>query len=235
MTNKYLAFPIFLVVMGLMFAVTFGAPGTFLTGLTESLVGWIGDWAARGLEAVAAPEWVTSLVGDGVIAGVGGVLVFLPQILLIFLFMSVLEDSGYMARAAFITDRLLRKFGLSGRSFHPDADGLRLHDHGDHRRARRGERARPADDDSADAVHELWRAAAGLRTVHGGVFPEQPGAGGAEPVRAGDADDDRVRAGAAQDGVSRGRFPVPDGAAALPRAARAQRAQAAVGPARRTS
>ena len=118
-TNKYLAFPIFLVVMGLMFAVTFGAPGTFLTGLTESLVGWIGDWAARGLEAVAAPEWVTSLVGDGVIAGVGGVLVFLPQILLIFLFMSVLEDSGYMARAAFITDRLLRKFGLSGRSFIP--------------------------------------------------------------------------------------------------------------------
>ena len=118
-TNRYLAFPIFLIVMGLMFAVTFGAPGTFLTGLTESLVGFIGDQASQGLAAIAAPEWIRSLVCDGVIAGVGGVLVFLPQILLIFLFMSVLEDSGYMARAAFITDRLLRKFGLSGRSFIP--------------------------------------------------------------------------------------------------------------------
>ena len=105
--------------MGLMFAITFGPVGTFLTGLTESLVGLIGEWAGAGLTAVAAPEWVCSLVQDGVIAGVGGVLVFLPQILLIFLFMSVLEDSGYMARAAFITDRLLRRFGLSGRSFIP--------------------------------------------------------------------------------------------------------------------
>ena len=118
-THKYLAFPIFFAVMGLMFAITFGPIGTFLTGLTESLVGLIGEWAGAGLTAVAAPEWVCSLVQDGVIAGVGGVLVFLPQILLIFLFMSVLEDSGYMARAAFITDRLLRRFGLSGRSFIP--------------------------------------------------------------------------------------------------------------------
>ncbi len=118
-THRYLAFPIFLAVMGLMFAITFGSIGTFLTGLTESLVGWIGDLAGAGLAAASAPEWVTSLVLDGVIAGVGGVLVFLPQILLIFLFMSVLEDSGYMSRAAFITDRLLRKFGLSGRSFIP--------------------------------------------------------------------------------------------------------------------
>ena len=118
-THKYLAFPIFFLVMGLMFAVTFGPIGTFLTGLTEDLVGLIGQWAGAGLAAVSAPEWVVSLVQDGVIAGVGGVLVFLPQILLIFLFMSILEDSGYMARAAFITDRLLRKFGLSGRSFIP--------------------------------------------------------------------------------------------------------------------
>ena len=118
-THRYLAFPIFFAVMGLMFAITFGPIGTFLTGLTESLVGLIGEWAGAGLTAVAAPEWVCSLVQDGVIAGVGGVLVFLPQILLIFLFMSILEDSGYMARAAFITDRLLRRFGLSGRSFIP--------------------------------------------------------------------------------------------------------------------
>jgi ferrous iron transport protein B len=69
------------------------------------------------LSAAAAPDWVRSLILQGVIAGVGGVVVFLPQILMIFLFLSILEDSGYMSRAAFITDRLLRRFGLSGRSF----------------------------------------------------------------------------------------------------------------------
>ena len=67
----------------------------------------------------SAPAWIRALLVDGVLAGVGGVLVFLPQILIIFLFMSILEDSGYMSRAAFITDRLLRRFGLSGRSFIP--------------------------------------------------------------------------------------------------------------------
>ena len=118
-THKYLAFPIFFLVLGLMFALTFGAFGAWLTGLTEALVEGIGVWAETALTTAQSPEWVSSLVLDGVIAGVGGVLVFLPQILLIFLFMSVLEDSGYMARAAFITDRLLRKFGLSGRSFIP--------------------------------------------------------------------------------------------------------------------
>ncbi len=118
-THKYLAFPIFFAVMALMFAVTFGPIGTALSNGTEALVSQLGAWAAAGLEAVHSPEWVRSLVQSGVIAGVGGVLVFLPQILLIFLFMSILEDSGYMARAAFITDRLLRRFGLSGRSFIP--------------------------------------------------------------------------------------------------------------------
>ena len=119
MTHKYLAFPIFLAIMGLMFALTFGPVGNFLTGLMEALVAWVTDLAAAGLEAAHSPAWATGLLLDGVIAGVGGVLVFLPQILLIFLFMSILEDSGYMSRAAFVTDRLLRKFGLSGRSFIP--------------------------------------------------------------------------------------------------------------------
>ncbi|MBP3410302.1 MAG: ferrous iron transporter B, partial [Clostridia bacterium] len=94
-THKYLAFPIFFVVLALMFIITFGQIGSTLTGLTESLVESIGSWAETALMAAASPEWVRSLVLDGVIAGVGGVLVFLPQILLIFLFMSVLEDSGY--------------------------------------------------------------------------------------------------------------------------------------------
>ena len=119
MTHKIFAFPIFAAVMALMFAITFGPVGSFLNAVMESLIGWIDGWATAGLTAARAPVWVLSLISDGVIAGVGGVLAFLPQILLIFLFMSILEDSGYMSRAAFITDRLLRKLGLSGRSFIP--------------------------------------------------------------------------------------------------------------------
>ena len=120
MMNKYLAFPIFLAVMALMFALSFGPVGSFLTTLMDALVNNVlGAAASAALMAGGAPQWVYSLVIEGIIAGVGGVLVFLPQILLIFLFMSILEDSGYMSRAAFITDKLLRKMGLSGRSFIP--------------------------------------------------------------------------------------------------------------------
>ena len=119
-TNKYLAFPLFFIVLAVMFWVTFGPIGTFLTGLMEALVNDVIGAGAKSLMSwLEAPAWLSSLVSDGVIAGVGGVLVFLPQILLIFLFLSILEDSGYMSRAAFITDRPLRRLGLSGRSFIP--------------------------------------------------------------------------------------------------------------------
>ncbi len=120
MTHKVFAFPIFFAVLALMFALTFGSFGTSLCDAVEGFITeGVTVWAEQALTAISSPEWVKSLVLDGVIAGVGGVLVFLPQILLIFLFLSILEDSGYMARAAFITDRLLRKLGLSGRSFIP--------------------------------------------------------------------------------------------------------------------
>ena len=119
-TNKYLAFPLFLVVLAVMFWVTFGPIGTFLTDLMDALMNDVIGAGAKSLMAwLDAPEWLSSLVSDGIIAGVGGVMVFLPQILLIFLFLSVLEDSGYMSRAAFITDKPLRRLGLSGRSFIP--------------------------------------------------------------------------------------------------------------------
>ncbi len=120
MTHRVFAFPIFLFVMGLMFAVTFGPVGQSLSDGMEYLINDILGAGVQGLlAAAAAPQWIESLVLTGVIAGVGGVVTFLPQILMIFLFLSILEDSGYMSRAAFITDRLLRRFGLSGRSFIP--------------------------------------------------------------------------------------------------------------------
>lgn len=76
-------------------------------------------WLRGALTAISVAPWLISLVADGIIKGVGGVLTFLPQIALLFLFLSVLEDSGYMSRAAFIMDRLLRRFGLSGKAFIP--------------------------------------------------------------------------------------------------------------------
>ena len=119
-TNKVLAIPMFLLMMLAVFALTFGPPGTFLSDGVDVLInGHLAVWVEGLLTAGNTAPWLISLVCDGIIGGVGGVLTFLPQIALLFLFLSLLEDSGYMARAAFIMDRLLRRFGLSGKAFIP--------------------------------------------------------------------------------------------------------------------
>ena len=118
-TNRYLAVPTFLMMMLAMFAITFG-PGQALADGVDALIGGVfAEWVRSFLAAAGVAPWVESLLVDGVIAGVGGVLTFLPQIAILFIFLSFLEDSGYMARAAFIMDRLLRRFGLSGKAFIP--------------------------------------------------------------------------------------------------------------------
>ena len=118
-TQKWLAVPVFLLMMLLMFAVTFG-PGQLLADGVDALIGgWFAGLVRTVLTAAQVAPWVESLLVDGVIAGEGVVLTFLPQIAILFLFLSFLEDSGYMARAAFIMDRLLRRFGLSGKAFIP--------------------------------------------------------------------------------------------------------------------
>ncbi|MEG0115925.1 MAG: ferrous iron transport protein B, partial [Hydrogenoanaerobacterium sp.] len=119
-TNRVLALPVFLAVMFFMFTIVFGPVGTGLKGIVEWILnGVIAPAAEDFLLAADAPLWTFSLIIDAVIGGVGGILTFLPQIMLLFLFLSILEDSGYMARAAFIMDRLLRKLGLTGKSFIP--------------------------------------------------------------------------------------------------------------------
>ena len=118
-THKVLAVPVFLLMMLAMFALTFG-PGQMLADGVDTLIsGYFADGVRALLTAAGTAPWVEALLVDGVIAGVGGVLTFLPQIAILFLFLSFLEDSGYMARAAFIMDRLLRRFGLSGKAFIP--------------------------------------------------------------------------------------------------------------------
>lgn len=118
--NKYLAIPIFLLIIGTVFFLTFGSIGAWLKGLTEKLVfDTTIPLVARVLHSALAPQWFISLVCDGILSGVGGVLTFLPEIFVLFLSLSMLEDSGYMSRIAFITDRPMRKLGLSGKSFIP--------------------------------------------------------------------------------------------------------------------
>ena len=119
-TNKYLALPIFLLIIMGVFALTFGPVGTWLTaGVHTVLENILCPWTARALAAAGAPGWLQSLITDGVIGGAGSVLSFLPQVGLLFLCLSVLEDCGYMARAAFIMDRAMRSIGLSGKAFIP--------------------------------------------------------------------------------------------------------------------
>ncbi|UOO37824.1 ferrous iron transport protein B [Oscillospiraceae bacterium CM] len=118
-THRLFAVPVFLAMMLLMFAVTFGPVGAFLSDGVAFMIDAFSGWLAAFLAGAHVIPWLTSLVTDGVISGVGGVLTFLPQIALLFFFLSLLEDTGYMARAAFIMDRLLRHFGLSGKAFIP--------------------------------------------------------------------------------------------------------------------
>ncbi len=119
LTGRYTAIPAFLLIMGLVFWLTFGVIGAALQGLMEDGIAAIIASADAGLKAFGTNDVVRSLAVDGVLTGVGSVLTFLPIIVVLFLFLSILEDSGYMARVAFVMDKVLRRFGLSGRSFVP--------------------------------------------------------------------------------------------------------------------
>ena len=119
LTNKYLAIPMFLAIMMLIFHLTFGLIEAWLSDLLSLGIEQITDICDKGLTAYGINPVVHSLIIDGVFAGVGSVLSFLPVIVVLFFFLSILEDSGYMARIAFVMDKLLRKIGLSGRSFVP--------------------------------------------------------------------------------------------------------------------
>lgn len=120
-TNRFLALPIFAAIMWAVYYISVSSIGTIVTDWTndtlfgEIVAGNVCNW----LQALGVADWLYSLIIDGLIGGVGAVLGFVPQIMLLFLFLSILEDCGYMARVAFIMDRVFKKFGLSGKSFIP--------------------------------------------------------------------------------------------------------------------
>ena len=120
LTNKWLALPMFLLIMGLIFALTFSGVGAILSDAVGAAIDdGFAPFVRQTLVSAGAQAWFVSLLCDGIIKGVGGVLTFLPQIALLFFFLSLLEDSGYMSRIAFIMDKPMRRFGLSGKSFIP--------------------------------------------------------------------------------------------------------------------
>ena len=119
LTNRYLAIPMFILIMMAVFWLTFGVIGKFLSDLLTSGIAGVTAAADNALTVYGLNPVIHSLIIDGIFAGVGSVLSFLPTIVTLFFFLSMLEDSGYMARVAFVMDSLLRKIGLSGRSFVP--------------------------------------------------------------------------------------------------------------------
>ena len=120
-TNRWLALPIFVAVMFVVYYVSVSSLGTIVTDFTNDTLfaEWIQPPVGEWLSSIGAADWLNGLIVDGIIGGVGAVLGFVPQMFILFFFLSILEDCGYMARVAFIMDRIFRKFGLSGKSFIP--------------------------------------------------------------------------------------------------------------------
>ena len=120
-TNRWLGLPIFVVIMWFVYYVSVQTIGDILTNFTNDVfvAEWIQTPVKEWLSSIGTADWLVGLIGDGIIGGVGAVIGFVPQMLVLFILLAILEDVGYMARVAFIMDRIFRKFGLSGKSFIP--------------------------------------------------------------------------------------------------------------------
>jgi ferrous iron transport protein B len=118
-THKWLGLPVFLAVMYLVFRLVIDVSAPYLDWIDAVIHGPVSSWLSSILSFLSAPAWLNSLVVNGIVAGVGGVLVFVPGLLILYFFLALLEDSGYMSRAAFVMDRFMRIVGLHGKSFIP--------------------------------------------------------------------------------------------------------------------
>ena len=117
--NRWLAFPIFIIIMFLIYYLSVGIVGSFTVDLVGEAVGGFGEWIGNLMENIGASEWLNSLIVDGIIAGVGAVLGFVPQLIILFLCIALLETTGYMSRISLLLDKIFRKIGLSGKSLIP--------------------------------------------------------------------------------------------------------------------
>ena len=229
LTGRYTALPAFLAVMLLIFYLTFHVIGQRLSDWLAVGIGALTAAVDHALTAYGINPVVHSLIIDGIFTGVGSVLVFLPIIVTLFFFLSILEDTGYMARVAFVMDKPLRKIGLSGRSNRPHAHRLRLLRAGHHGDAHGIERPRPQDDHPAHALYELLGKDLHLRVFYRGVLPDAPRARDDLSVSAGHSDWDRCRAYHELEHIPREAGTVCHGASQLPFAEPQERCASAVG------
>ena len=170
LTGKYTGIPAFIAIMGIVFWLTFNVIGAGLQSLLETGIGYLTEITDQAMTSAGVNTAVHSLVIDGIFNGVGGVLSFLPIIVTLFFFLSLLEDSGYMARVAFIMDKLLRKLGIVGKKYRADAGRVRMYrSRGDgEQNASVGKRQE--NDDFADSVYELYGKASDLCILFGCIF-----------------------------------------------------------------
>ena len=213
LTGKYTAIPIFIGVMFLIFFLTFHVIGAFLSDLLALGIDRLTQIVDAALTAYGLNPVVQSLIIDGIFEGVGSVLSFLPVIVTLFFFLSILEDTGYMARVAFVMDKLLRRIGLSGKSIVPMLIGF-----GCTVPAVMATRTLPSErdhDDPADALYELLGEDSDLRLFLGGIFPGACGAGDDCAVSVRHPDGYPCGAGSGKDGIPRQTCAVCDGASQL--------------------
>lgn len=229
LTNKYLAIPMFIAIMGFIFWMTFSVLGKWLSDLLALGIDEVTALVDNALTAYGLNPVVHSLVIDGVFAGVGSMLSFLPIIVVLFFFLAILEDTGYMSRVAFVMDKLLRRIGLSGRSFVPMLIGFGCSVPAIMATRTLLVRARPQDDDAAHSVYELLCEDTYLCRVHGGVLPGSRRPCHDLPVCFRHARGHNSGKGAQQNGVHRQARAVCHGASELPHAVAQKRSAAHVG------
>ena len=229
LTNKYAALPLFVGIMLLIFWLTFDVIGAGLQDLLALGIDKLGALADRGLTAYGMNPVIHSLVVKGIFAGVGSVVSFLPIIVVLFFFLSILEDTGYMARVAFVMDKLLRRLGLSGRSFVPMIIGFGCTVPAVMATRTLPSPARPPHDDPADAVHVLLGENSDLCGRLRRVFPAICRADHGRALFRRNAGRRAAGARDEQDRLPRQARPLRDGAAELPPPVVQKRHDAAVG------
>ena len=229
LTGKYTAIPVFIGVMCLVFWLTFNVIGSALSDWLSIGIDKLTGLVDSGLTAYGINPVIHSLIIDGIFAGVGSVLSFLPIIVTLFFFLSILEDTGYMARIAFVMDRPLRKIRSVGAQLRPHAYRLRMLRPCDNGDPHRLVRPRPQDDNNADPVYELFGKNTDIFGLRGGVFPGTRRARHDMPVFLGHRAQRPARADTQEYGFPRQSRAVCYGVAELPHPVAQERRTSAVG------
>ena len=214
--NKWIGLPLFGFVMWLMFYMTFNVGGYFADWIDKFFTEWFSPNLSALLTQLEVASWMQSLIVDGIVGGVGGILTFVPNIAILFIIISILEDSGYMARVAYLMDFWMSKVGLNGKSFIPMILGFGCNVPAIMSTRTVGKRERPAYNHFGQSVYELWCEIPGVCAVCWRVFPRSGDVGNLFPIPAWGCYGTRLRLYFQKNPVQRGRYLIYYGVPALP-------------------